>query len=87
MRKAVREVLRKKGLGQYAHDGALPNESLEDAQSGRMHTLDDIATKWRCSYEMVGKLFKDEPGVIRLGVTYRVPESVLRRVAARLMNP
>jgi len=54
----------------------------------------DLAVQWRLGRETVRLLVKDEPGVlkIRLGprkamTTYSIPESVARRVHAKLFYP
>lgn len=61
----------------------------------RHFTLAEIAAMWRISREKVRRLFLNEPGVIcfhglknntREYNTYRVPESVARRVRLRQMN-
>jgi hypothetical protein len=68
---------------------------LLDTFAERHYTLAEIATMWNISREKARRLFHDEPGVIRFhGIetscreynTYRVPESVARRVRLRLMN-
>lgn len=71
------------------------NSPVVDAFEERRFTLADTATMWRISREKARRLFHNEPGVIRFHGpenntreynTYRVPESVARRVRLRLMN-
>jgi hypothetical protein len=74
---------------------ARENSSVVDTFEERHFTLAEIATMWRISREKARRLFHTEPGVIRFHGqenstreynTYRVPESVARRVRLRLMN-
>lgn len=61
------------------------------------YTVPEIAKLWGFSKGKVRMLFKDEPDVVRLGsgetrmkrsyFTISVPETVLRRVYARLTSP
>lgn len=62
----------------------------------RHFKLKEIAEMWAISPERVRLLFMREPGVIRMRSThagkrkytlYRIPESVLHRVRARMTNP
>lgn len=57
----------------------------------RHYTVQEIAAFWRLDPSTVRRIFRDEPGVLRIGksgrrdgkrdyVVLRVPESVLRRV-------
>jgi AraC-like DNA-binding protein len=58
------------------------------------YTIQQIAERWHLSETAVRKLFRDEPGVIRIDspehrfkrgyCTLRIPESVAERVHARL---
>jgi Sigma-70, region 4 len=66
-----------------------------DTFEERHYTLAEIAAMWRISREKARRLFHNEPGVmcfqglknnVREYNTYRVPESVARRVRLRLMN-
>jgi len=65
------------------------------------YTIQEIAERWNIGYEKVRQIFDVEDGVLRIGeatrlsarrkykrryFTLRVPESVLLRVEARLMN-
>ena len=60
----------------------------------RHFTIPEIAALWHASGDTVRKYFIDEPGVIKLGhkgrrntrryVTCLIPESVLKRVHAKL---
>ena len=77
--------------GKQARDSLVVVDTFEE----RHFTIAEIATRWRISREKARRLFLDEPGVIRFHGsetntreynTYRVPESVARRVRLRLMN-
>ena len=58
------------------------------------YTPDELAKLWAISPETVRKLFRDEPGVLRIGttgsryrrgyITLRIPEQVAERVLRRL---
>ncbi len=60
------------------------------------YTVQEIAEKWHLSETIIRKLFRDEPGVMRIDspesrfkrgyCTLRVPESVAERVRARLAS-
>jgi hypothetical protein len=69
---------------------------INDGMStGRHYTVQEIAKMWKLSETMVRDLFREEPGVLRAErpltrfkrgyTTIRVPETVLRRVHARMM--
>jgi hypothetical protein len=71
------------------------NSLTVDTFAERHFTLGEIAAMWRISREKARRLFHDEAGVIcfrgpenhaREYNSYRVPESVVRRVRLRLMN-
>lgn len=71
------------------------NSPIVDTFEERHFTLAEIAAMWRISHEKARRLFHNEPGVMcfqglknntREYNTYRVPESVARRVRLRLMN-
>lgn len=59
--------------------------SVSDAKDGRVFTFQQIADKLQLSHEQVRRMFRREPGVVRIGSVYRVPESVLDRVLTRLL--
>jgi hypothetical protein len=50
----------------------------------RHYTFNELASMWNLSYEKVRRLFVNEFGTVPFGDTYRIPESVVRRVYARL---
>jgi hypothetical protein len=68
-----------------------------DTFEERHYTLAEVAALWSISHEKARRLFQNESGVIRfrqrasygrrMYSTYRIPESVARRVRMRLMNP
>jgi hypothetical protein len=67
---------------------------LPDATFERHYSIAELARLWRISRETVRLLIKDEPGVIRIQLgqkrlmcRYSVPESVARRIHARLTAP
>ena len=60
------------------------------------HTVKDLSGIWQLSTATVTRMFRDEPGVLRLGkaqarrgrrsyTTLRIPESVVQRVYRRLV--
>lgn len=61
------------------------------------YSVSEIATMWQLSEDTVRKVFRDEPGVLRLGsgetrrkrgyVVLRVPESVLQKVHQTKCSP
>ena len=63
-------------------------------QSEQYFSIQDIATQWSLSPDLVRSLFREEPGVLRIErparrtkrvyTTLRIPQSVLQRVATRL---
>jgi len=76
---------------QASQDSTFVVDTFEE----RHFTLAEIAAMWRISHEKARRLFHNEPGVIRFHGpenrtreynTYRIPESVARRVRRRLMN-
>ena len=52
----------------------------------RHYTLNELASMWNLSYEKIRRTFINEVGTVSFGDTYRIPESVARRVYARLSN-
>jgi hypothetical protein len=74
-----------------ARDTSFAVDTFEE----RHFTLGEIAAMWRISHEKARRLFHNEPGVIRFHDakhttreynSYRIPESVAKRVRLRLMN-
>jgi hypothetical protein len=68
--------------------------SAEDCAFEPHYRVSDLAKRWNLGRETVRKLVMNEPGVIkiRLGrkkahTIYSVPESVARRLHARLLHP
>ena len=71
---------------------AVALEPLEE----RHLTIGEIAKLWRVSHETARRLFQNEPGVLKFNhpssptkrnySTYRIPESIARRVRLRMMN-
>jgi hypothetical protein len=65
------------------------------AVAERHYRVDELAELWRVSRQTIIRLFRDEPGVMRIGralstrrrrpyLTISIPESVALRVKARL---
>jgi hypothetical protein len=54
------------------------------------YTAEGLALEWNVSDQKIYRMFKDEPGVIRIGngprKMMRIPESVALRVYNRLKN-
>jgi len=59
------------------------------------YTVKELAEKWGLSEDTIRRLFRNEPGVVRIGtrkrgtrrfITVRIPESVALRVYRRLTN-
>jgi hypothetical protein len=70
----------------HAKGKMLPFEQASDMalMTERHYTFNELASMWNLSYEKVRRLFATECGTVPFGDTYRVPESVVRRVYARL---
>ena len=62
----------------------------------RHYTVVEIAATWKLSPNTVTRIFRDEPGVLKIGrehasrghrgyVTLRIPEAVVQRVYRRLV--
>ena len=62
----------------------------------RHYTVKELAATWQLSPSTVTRIFRDEPGVLKIGreqarrghrgyVTVRIPESVVQRVYRRLV--
>jgi len=62
----------------------------------RHYTVKELAAIWRLSSSSIIRLFRDEPGVLKIGrerplrgrrsyITLRIPESVVQRVHRRLI--
>ena len=59
---------------------------LADVREGRLYTFERIARMLRCHRDTVRKLFNEQPGVLRFRRIYRVPETVVQRVVAKMMR-
>jgi len=62
----------------------------------RHYTVKELAVTWKLSPSTVTRIFRDEPGVLKIGleharrghrgyVTLRIPESVVQRVYRRMV--
>ena len=58
---------------------------MADAKEGRLFTLQQIADRLQISHEQARRMFRREPGVVRIGSVYRIPENVLDRVLTQLL--
>lgn len=47
----------------------------------------ELATAWSCSTSYIRRRFRKEPGVIKVGRVWRIPESVATRVYRSLQVP
>jgi hypothetical protein len=70
-------------VGQFQSNlksGALDDEEvkrcIEDVSQGKVYTLENISRMLRCSYELTRQIFMDEPGVVNVRNTYRVPDGI-----------
>ena len=61
-------------------------DSTAAAMGERHYTFKELASMWNLSYEKIRRLFIHEAGTVPFGDTYRIPESVAKRVYARLSN-
>lgn len=61
-------------------------ESAAEPMRERHYTFNELASLWNLSYEKIRRMFIHEAGTVPFGDTYRIPESVARRVYARLSN-
>ena len=59
---------------------------IADVREGRVYTFKNITTMLHCSKEKARMLFRNEPGVVRLGTDYRVPDTVFQRVVNGLIR-
>ena len=64
----------------------LAQESAAGSMMERHYTFNELASMWNLSYEKIRRLFIHELGTVPFGDTYRIPESVVRRVYTRLSN-
>lgn len=79
------EILRRRWV-RAAMDQADIEKCLEDVRKGRVYSLQNLADMLRCSHNTIWRLFRKEPGVVRLKSVYRIPETVFRRVMQDIMN-
>ncbi|MBS1858313.1 MAG: hypothetical protein JST11_23280 [Acidobacteria bacterium] len=59
---------------------------LDDVRKGHVYPLKRIAKMLHCSNNTAWRLFRNQPGVIRLNRVYRVPETVFQRVVSEIME-
>jgi hypothetical protein len=64
---------------------------MSDTTFERHYTIAELAEQWSMGLETVRLMVMKEPDVCRVTkgkrVSYRVPESVARRIHTRLFNP
>ena len=84
MRRAIRQALDLKRCSDVNASEETLRNTFEDARSGRMFTLTELAELLKCSHETVSRKFKKEPGVVKIGRIYRIPEHVLKAVLRRM---
>jgi len=71
-----------------------PTDLLTFQMAERHYSPDEIAELWGVSVDSIRRIFRDEPGVLKMGekspkhkrqyLTLRIPESVAERVHTRL---
>lgn len=75
---------------------ALLHKNIDPPTNDRLYTVREVATMWRASESFVYRLFRDEPGVLRIGnvnsrkrtrIGLRIPQNVLDRVFAKQLVP
>ena len=81
------------GMIDAALQGRVSGYSVTDTTFEAHYTVGDLALHWRLGRETVRLLVKDEPGVLKIQLgarramtRYSVPESVARRIHARLFH-
>jgi hypothetical protein len=83
MRAVIRAKLQKADKPVKATDALTGEAVMLDVTAGNVLTFDEIKDRLKISHELVRRTFRKEPGVIRIGSTYRVPISVYERVVTR----
>ena len=74
----------------------MAEETVRTGAAEYHHTVKELSGMWQLSTATVTRMFRDEPGVLRLGkaqprrgrrsyTTLRIPESVVQRVYRRLV--
>lgn len=53
----------------------------------RHYTPQELAAQWNCSSSYIRRRFRAEPGVIKVGRVWRIPESVAVKVYRSLQVP
>lgn len=69
-----------------AMDQAVMEKCLEDIRKGRVYSLQDLADMLHCSHNTMWRIFRRQPGVIRIKSVYRIPETIFRRVMQDIMT-
>ena len=59
---------------------------IEDFRQGKVYTLASISKMLRCSHEKSRSIFSKEPGVVKVGVEYRVPDTIFKRALKSMMQ-
>jgi hypothetical protein len=65
---------------------------MEDTAFERHYTIAELAKLWQVSISSVRRLAIQEPDIVRMSgpsgkTSYRVPESVARRIHTKLITP
>jgi len=86
----VRAVIREKlqsvansAANVAATDAVTGGAEMLDVTAGNVLMFDEIKDRLKISHELVRRTFRKEPGVVKIGSTYRVPLSVYERVITR----
>jgi hypothetical protein len=63
-----------------------------DTAFERHYTITELAKLWQVSFQTVWRFVQQEPDVMRITgpsgkVSYRIPESVARRIHTKLITP
>ena len=85
MRRVIRDKIHAISRPPLVNNALTAEASQKNAKEGKVFTLRQIAAQLQISHEQVRRMFRYEPGIIRLGSVYRMPESVLDRVLTRLV--
>jgi hypothetical protein len=88
------EAIRKSASFRAWRVEPLPFGNAEFRVEERHYSVEELASAWALSAETVRSIFRDEPGVLKIGkpatkhkrgyITLRIPEEVAERVHQRL---
>jgi len=57
--------------------------SVREISDGESLTIRDVQARLRCEKDKALRMFKKEPGVVKIGKSYLIPRSVFERVLRR----